>query len=61
MQSKVDLAYEPLIEASGLAKQFGSVQALMNLNLRVMPGEIYGLLGRMVRERLRLLKLFSVC
>jgi len=45
MQSKVGLASEPLIEASGLTKQFGSVQALMNLNLRVMPGEIYGLLG----------------
>jgi ABC-2 type transport system ATP-binding protein len=45
MQSKVGLASEPLIESSGLSKQFGSVQALTNLNLRVMPGEIYGLLG----------------
>jgi len=45
MQSKIGLASEPLIEASGLTKQFGSVQALTNLNLRVMPGEIYGLLG----------------
>ncbi len=35
----------PLIEISGLTKQFGSVQALIDLNLRVMPGEIYGLLG----------------
>jgi ABC-2 type transport system ATP-binding protein len=35
----------PLIEASGLTKQFGSVQALNGLNFRVMPGEIYGLLG----------------
>jgi ABC-2 type transport system ATP-binding protein len=35
----------PLIEASGLLKQFGSVQALAGLDLRVMPGEIYGLLG----------------
>ena len=45
MQSKVGLTSEPLIESSGLTKQFGSVQALTNLNLRVMPGEIYGLLG----------------
>lgn len=37
--------FEPLIETSGLTKRFGSVQAIMNLNLRVMPGEIYGLLG----------------
>jgi len=35
----------PLIEASELTKQFGSVQALAGLNFRVMPGEIYGLLG----------------
>ena len=35
----------PLIEVSGLTKQFGSVQALSGLNFRVLPGEIYGLLG----------------
>ena len=35
----------PLIEASELTKQFGSVQALTGLNFRVLPGEIYGLLG----------------
>jgi ABC-2 type transport system ATP-binding protein len=45
MQKKVELASEPLIETSELTKQFGSVQALTCLNLRVMPGEIYGLLG----------------
>lgn len=37
--------YTPLIETSGLTKQFGSVQALNGLNLRIMPGETYGLLG----------------
>lgn len=45
MQSKFGSASEPLIETSGLTKQFGSVQALIDLNLRIMPGEIYGLLG----------------
>jgi ABC-2 type transport system ATP-binding protein len=35
----------PLIEASELTKQFGSVKALAGLSFRVMPGEIYGLLG----------------
>lgn len=35
----------PLIEVSGLVKNYGSVQALTGLNLQVMPGEIYGLLG----------------
>jgi ABC-2 type transport system ATP-binding protein len=45
MQRKFGLASEPLIETSGLTKKFGSVQALNDLNLRVLPGEIYGLLG----------------
>ena len=35
----------PLIEASALTKQFGSVHALTGLTFRVNPGEIYGLLG----------------
>ena len=35
----------PLIEATELTKQFGSVQALTGLSFQVMPGEIYGLLG----------------
>ncbi len=34
-----------LIETHGLSKQFGSVKALVDLNLSIMPGEIYGLLG----------------
>ncbi len=35
----------PLIEISGLTKQFGSVEALNGLDFWVMPGEVYGLLG----------------
>ncbi len=35
----------PLVEACTLTKQFGAVQALAGLDFRVMPGEIYGLLG----------------
>jgi ABC-2 type transport system ATP-binding protein len=45
LQGKFGPASEPLIETCGLTKRFGSVQALANVNLRVMPGEIYGLLG----------------
>jgi len=45
MQKKSNFDSEPLIETSGLTKQFGSFQALTDLNLRIMPGEIYGLLG----------------
>ena len=45
LQRKFDLTSEPLIETSGLTKRFGSFQALTDVNLRVVPGEIYGLLG----------------
>jgi len=38
-------ATAPLIETCKLTKQFGTVQALSDVNLQVMPGEIYGLLG----------------
>ena len=45
MDRIVPPTFMPLIETSGLSKQFGSVQALADLNLQIMPGEIYGLLG----------------
>jgi ABC-2 type transport system ATP-binding protein len=35
----------PVIEAQDLRKDYGNVKALAGVNLRVMPGEIYGLLG----------------
>lgn len=34
-----------MIETSGLCKSFGCVEALVDVSLRIMPGEIYGLLG----------------
>jgi ABC-2 type transport system ATP-binding protein len=36
---------KPLVEAAGIIKRYGSVLALSGLDLKVMPGEIYGLLG----------------
>ena len=36
---------EALVRIEGLTKKYGSAQALDGLNLKVMPGEIYGLLG----------------
>jgi ABC-2 type transport system ATP-binding protein len=35
----------PIVEAAHLTKQYGSVNALAGLDLKLMPGEIYGLLG----------------
>ena len=45
MVTKSNYDTDALVETSGLAKQFGTVRALTDLNLRIMPGEIYGLLG----------------
>jgi ABC-2 type transport system ATP-binding protein len=45
MSKTLESMHMPLIETSGLTKHFSSVQALNGLNLRIMPGEIYGLLG----------------
>ena len=35
----------PIVEARNLHKKYGSVNALEGLDLKLMPGEIYGLLG----------------
>ena len=35
----------PVIEATGLERRFGQIQALRGVDLRVEPGETYGLLG----------------
>ncbi len=39
------MAGTPVIEAEGLAKRYGDVLAVDDVSLRVMPGEVYGLLG----------------
>jgi ABC-2 type transport system ATP-binding protein len=45
MHGEVAFTSEPMIVTSGLTKRFGTVRALTDLNLRILPGEIYGLLG----------------
>jgi ABC-2 type transport system ATP-binding protein len=45
MSRNVVSASAPLIETSSLSKKFGSIQALSELNMRILPGEIFGLLG----------------
>lgn len=35
----------PLVEASDVVKRYANVTALSGLNLRVVPGDVYGLLG----------------
>jgi ABC-2 type transport system ATP-binding protein len=36
---------QPLVDASDIVKSYGTVSALSGLELKVMPGEVYGLLG----------------
>ncbi len=35
----------PILEARGISKYFGAVTALENVNLRLMPGEVLGVVG----------------
>jgi ribose transport system ATP-binding protein len=39
------MADTPVIEMRGIDKAFGAVQALRNVSLRLMPGEVLGLVG----------------
>jgi ABC-2 type transport system ATP-binding protein len=47
--SNVDLSFmldkKPVVEVSGISKQYGSVNAVSHVDLKIMPGEVYGLLG----------------
>ncbi len=49
---------EPVMQARGLSKRFKSVQALERLNLQVLPGEIYCLLGANGAGKTTTVKLF---
>ncbi|HTO82348.1 MAG TPA: sugar ABC transporter ATP-binding protein, partial [Methylomirabilota bacterium] len=35
----------PVVEMRGIGKAFGAIQALHDVQLRLMPGEILGLVG----------------
>jgi len=45
MGSSVESALQPVLEARGINKHFGPVQALRNVNLSVFPGEVVALIG----------------
>ncbi len=42
---KRDAEEVPVIEARGICKYFGAVTALENVSLRVMQGEVLGVVG----------------
>jgi ABC-type sugar transport system ATPase subunit len=45
MASSVEPALQPVLEARGINKHFGPVQALRNVDLSVFPGEVVALIG----------------
>src|SRR5829696_8801774 len=45
MGSSVESALQPVLEARGINKHFGPVEALRNVNLSVFPGEVVALIG----------------
>lgn len=49
----------PLIEARGIFKSFGPVLALVDVNLRLMPGEILGLVGDNSAGKSTLMKILT--
>ncbi len=49
----------PIIEMRGITKSFGPVQALVNVNLRLMPGEVLGLVGDNSAGKSTLMKILT--
>jgi ABC-type sugar transport system ATPase subunit len=45
MASSVEPVLQPVLEARGINKHFGPVQALRNVDLSVFPGEVVALIG----------------
>jgi len=45
MASSVEPTLQPVLEARGINKHFGPVQALRNVDLSVFPGEVVALIG----------------
>ena len=49
----------PIVEMRGIDKSFGPVRALINVNLRLMPGEVLGLVGDNSAGKSTLMKILT--
>ena len=54
-----DSTTRPLIDMQGISKSFGAVNALIDVNLKVMPGEILGLVGDNSAGKSTLMKILT--
>lgn len=52
-------AAAPVLELSGITKQFGNVQALTNVNLRLFAGEVHALMGQNGAGKSTLIKVLT--
>jgi len=41
----IDLTAQPILDATGVAKNYGAVAALRNASLSILPGEVHALMG----------------
>src|SRR5690349_2261226 len=44
-QADVNRDVKPVLELKGIGKEFGAIRALHDVDLRVLPGEVVGLMG----------------
>ena len=49
----------PVLELSGVAKQFGAVRALTGVNLRLFAGEVHALMGQNGAGKSTLIKVLT--
>ncbi|MCB1369524.1 MAG: ATP-binding cassette domain-containing protein, partial [Rhodobacteraceae bacterium] len=52
-------APQPLVEMTGISKSFGAVNALIDVDLRIYPGEILGLVGDNSAGKSTLMKILT--
>ncbi|HYC26018.1 MAG TPA: ATP-binding cassette domain-containing protein, partial [Roseiarcus sp.] len=49
----------PIVEMRSITKSFGPVRALIDVNLRLMPGEVLGLVGDNSAGKSTLMKILT--